>query len=108
MAITQKEVGEKLAGLLTQQKVLGERLQSGFERVDSDIQNVQSTFKNDMEVMTANVDKEFEVLRSSFREMRSDVSAHDALVDRDLAEIREWLKGDGTWPTRSNNGNGSP
>ena len=125
MAVTQREFGEKLANLLASEQVLNMKLKSGFERVDRNFDAIKTTFKHEtdnvrkdmvvmsnkidknMEVMAANVDKEFEVLRSSFREMKADVSAHDALVDRDLAEIREWLKGDGTWPSRGK-GNGSP
>ena len=118
MAITQKEVGEKLAGLLTREQLLNMKLREGFDRVDSNFDTIKATFKNEtdnvrkdmdknMEVMAANVDKDISVMQVSFRELRAYVDANKELVDRDLAEIREWLKGDGSWPNRSN-GNGSP
>ena len=125
MAVTPKEFVAKMADLLADQQVLGERLKTGFESVDSDIHNVRATFSKDMEVMaanhevmaanqrrdmdvmSANIDKEFLVLSGSFQQMKDAVGAHNETVDRQLAEIREWLKGDGTWPSR-NNGNGSP
>ena len=143
MAITQKEVGEKLAGLLTREQLLNMKLEEGFEQVDSNFDTMKATFRNEtdnirkdmvvmsdnvrrdmeamsknmevlsgnmdknMEVMAANVDKDIKVMQVSFRELRAYVGANKELVDRDLAEIREWLKGDGTWPTRGK-GNGSP
>ena len=118
MAVTQQEFGEKMADLLAEQKVLGERLKTGFESVDSDIKNVRATFTKDMEVMaanqrrdmdvmSANIDKEFLVLSGRFQQMNDAVGAHNETVDRQLAEVHEWLKGDGTWPSRGK-GNGSP
>ena len=136
MAITQKEVGEKLAGLLTREQLLNMKLEEGFDRVDSNFDTMKATFKNEtdnirkdmvamsdnvrrdmeamsdnidknMEVMAANVDKDINVMQVSFRELKAYVGANKELVDRDLAEIREWLNGDGSWPNRSN-GNGSP
>ena len=118
MATTQKEFGAKLADLLAEQQVLGERLKTGFENVDSDIKNVRATFSKDMEVMaanqrrdmdvmSANIDKEFLVLSGRFQQMKDAVGAHNETVDRQLAEIREWLKGDGSWPSRGK-GNGTP
>ena len=129
MATTQKEFGAKMADLLAEQQVLGERLKTGFESVDSDIKNVRATFSKDMEVMSdnlrkdmevmsanhsrvvevmsANIDKEFLVLSGRFQQMKDAVGAHNETVDRQLAEIREWLKGDGSWPSRGK-GNGTP
>ena len=114
MAITQKEVGEKLAGLLTREQLLNMKLEEGFDRVDSSFDTMKATFKNetdnirkDMVAMSANVDRDIEVLRSSFRELKTYVRANKEHVDRDLAEVREWLKGDGSWPSRGK-GNGSP
>ena len=129
MAVTRKEFGEKLARLLADRQVTGERLNTAFERMDSDIKDARATWRKDMEAMTANARKDIEVmaarhsrvveaklanidndvrvLSGSFQQMKAAVAAHNETVDRQLAEIREWLKGDGTWPTRGK-GNGSP
>ena len=112
MAVTQKEIGQKLAGVLEREKVLSSELKSGMEKVDLKFDNVRLTFKHetdvlrkDMETLATNVDREIGALSDSFKEMKASVGAHDEVVDRDLAEIREWLNGDGTWPSH-NNGKG--
>ena len=113
MAVTQKEIGEKLAGVLEREKELSSDLRSGMEKVDLKFENMGLTFNKDLGVLAANVDKDIQSLatnmdkdiqglRHSFNEMKASVGAHDKVVDKDLAEIREWLKGDGTWPSRSN------
>ena len=109
MAVTQKEIGQKLAGVLEREKVLSSELKSGMEKVDLKFENVRLTFKHetdvlrkDMETLATNVDREIGALSDSFKEMKASVGAHDEVVDRDLAEIREWLNGDGTWPSRNN------
>ena len=91
LAETQKEIGQKLAGVLEREKELSADLQSGMEKVDLKFENMRLTF-----------DKDIEGLRHSFREMNASASARDKVVERDLAEVREWLKGDGTWPSRNN------
>ena len=91
LADTQKEIGHKLAGVLERERELSADLQSNMEKVDLKFANMRLTF-----------DKDIEGLRHSFREMNASASARDKVVERDLAEVREWLKGDGTWPRRNN------
>ena len=102
MAVTQKEIGEKLAGVLEREKDLSSDLRSGMEKVDLKFENIALTFNKDLGVLAANIDKDIEGLRHSFNEMKASVGARDKAVDKDLAEIREWLKGDGTWPSHDN------
>ena len=124
MQDTQKEIGRKLAGVLERENVLSAKLESGMESVDLKFENMGLTFNKDLGVLAANVDKDIKALatsmdkdiqtlatnvdkdivalRHSFSEMKASVGAHREVVDRDLAEVREWLKGDGTWPGRNN------
>ena len=113
MQDTQKEIGRKLAGVLERENVLSAKLESGMESVDLKFENMGLTFNKDLGVLAANVDKDIQTLatnvdkdivalRHSFSEMKASVGAHREVVDRDLAEVREWLKGDGTWPGRNN------
>ena len=109
MADARNMIGEKLAGVLEREKELSSELKSGMEKVDLKFENMGLTFKHetdvirkDMAALATNMDKDIQGLRHSFNEMKASVGAHDKVVDKDLAEIREWLKGDGTWPSRSN------
>ena len=70
--------------------------------MDKDIQTLATNVDKDIQTLATNVDKDIVALRHSFSEMKASVGAHREVVDRDLAEVREWLKGDGTWPGRSN------
>ena len=127
MVVTQKEIWEKLAGVLEREKERSTELKSGMEIVDLKFENMGLTFNKDLGVLAANVDKEVKALaasmdkdiqtlatnmdkeimelRHSFSEMKVSMGARDEVVERDLAEIRERLKGDGTGPSR-NNGKG--
>ena len=113
MAVTQKEIWEKLAGVLEREKERNAEFKSNMEIVDLKFENMGLTFNKDLGVLAANVDKDIQTLaanvdkdivalRHSFSEMKASVGGRDDAVDRDLAEIREKLKGDGTWPGRSN------
>ena len=102
MAVTQKEIWEKLAGVLEREKERNAEFKSNMEIVDLKFENMGLTFNKDLGVLAANVDKDIMELRHSFSEMKVSMGARDDAVDRDLAEIRERLKGDGTWPGRSN------
>ena len=109
MADAQNKIGEKLAGVLEREKELSSELKSGMEKVDLKFENMRLTFKHetdvirkDMAALATNVDKDIESLSLSFKEIQASVGARDKAVDKDLAEIREWLKGDGTWPSGDN------
>ena len=124
MVVTQKEIWEKLAGVLEREKERSNELKSGMEIVDLKFENMGLTFNKDLGVLAANVDKEVKALaasmdkdiqtlatnmdkeimelRHSFSEMKVSMGARDEVVERDLAEIRERLKGDGTGPSRNN------
>ena len=118
MALEQKEIWEKLAGVLEREKERNAELMSGIENIDLKLKNLRLKFNEGLDALSANFnayvgtqspanesDEDIVDLKEFIRKMNASASARDKVVERDLAEIREWLKGDGTWPSR-NNGKG--
>ena len=94
MAVTQKEIGERLINVLTEQGKLGERLEERFNGLSSKMADFQENVKL-VEGNMHGMQRDIDGMQRDISGAHTAIQDHRKYVDTEIAGLRKLLDGDG-------------